>query len=43
MEEAFEDAGNGVKMSVVVELDEGVVPVQEDLLEGVDVVLKHAI
>ena len=43
VEETFEDAGHRVEVSVVVELGEGVDLVQEVLLEGVDVVLKHAI
>ena len=43
VEETFEDAGHGVEVSVVVEVGKGVDIVQEVLLEGVDVVLKHAI
>ena len=42
MEETFEDAGHRVEVSVVVEVGEGVDLVQEALLEGVDVILKHA-
>ena len=43
MEETFEDAGHRVEVSVVVEVGKGVDLVQEALLEGVDVILKHAI